>query len=64
MNVLSDDYLVHQARQFHKYAQENLTGAEPTGAAVTYLAISVEYLIELEEKRINERVPDGTPVPD
>jgi hypothetical protein len=48
----SDEYLVHQARQFHRYAKENLTTGAPPGAAIANLAISVEYLIELEEKRL------------
>jgi hypothetical protein len=45
---VTNKYLVHQARQFHTTARENL--GSPF-AAVANLAIAVEYLIELEENR-------------
>lgn len=47
----SEEYLLHQAREFHNYAKENITRELPNTAAVANLCISLEYLLDYLEKR-------------
>jgi hypothetical protein len=47
---MSDEYLLHQAREFHTIAVNRLTPGLVL-VAVVNLCAAVEYLIELEEKR-------------
>jgi|HubBroStandDraft_3_1064219.scaffolds.fasta_scaffold177060_2 hypothetical protein len=47
---LSEEYLIHQAREFHNRATKDIEFSR-SRSVISNLAVSLEYLIELEEKR-------------
>jgi hypothetical protein len=50
--MATDEYSIHQARQFHTYAKEAVDAPGATRSlALTNLMIAVEYLIEQQEQK-------------